>query len=188
VTAGLGIGSDFLSTTVIKALNFHAITCLHVNAGEYRPCAVKVGEGDGAYLPPHDFQVQARMDDFVNRVNRSWDSADPVSLATFVLWQLNHIHPFINGNGRTARASCYFVLCLKFKQLLPGKVTLPELLTRDRDEYVVALKEADKQDPKPLHAMLTRLIAEQISTAEGAESPPATEAVAPGQAAADDSQ
>ena len=53
------------------------------------------------------------MDDFVNTVNRAWEKADELTLGAYVLWRLNHIHPFINGNGRTARAASYFVICLK---------------------------------------------------------------------------
>ncbi|WP_413916694.1 Fic family protein [Candidatus Skiveiella danica] len=83
------------------------------------------------------------MDDFVNTVNRNWESADPVGLAAYVLWRLNHIHPFINGNGRTARAASYFVLCVKAGQWLPGTTILPELLRRERASYVTALQSAD---------------------------------------------
>ena len=53
------------------------------------------------------------MDDFVNLINLYWESGDTVRLSAEVLWRLNFIHPFINGNGRTARAACYFVLCVK---------------------------------------------------------------------------
>ena len=28
-----------ISTAIVTALNYHAISCLHVNAGEYRPVA-----------------------------------------------------------------------------------------------------------------------------------------------------
>src|SRR5436190_15055415 len=38
VIAALALQRTFLSQTIIKALNFHAIACLHTNAGEYRPC------------------------------------------------------------------------------------------------------------------------------------------------------
>ncbi len=31
----------FLSQTILKALNYHAIVCLHEFAGEYRPCQVE---------------------------------------------------------------------------------------------------------------------------------------------------
>jgi Fic family protein len=88
--------------------------------------------------------MPALMDDFVNTVNRNWDQADEVVLATFVLWRLNNIHPFINGNGRTARTASYFVLCLKSGGLLRGDPILPELIRQHRDEYVGALKAADR--------------------------------------------
>jgi Fic family protein len=168
VTASLSIGRPFLSQTVIKAINYHAIACLHTNAGEYRPCPVSVGD----YVPPQHYRVQALMDDFVNMVNRIWESWDPVTLATFALWRLNHIHPFINGNGRTARAACYFVLCVRQGGLLKGDVILPELLRRNRDEYVAGLKAVDASlatgnlDLSPLHAVVARLVAEQIGATE----------------------
>jgi Fic/DOC family len=171
VGASLESGRDFLSTNVIKALNFHAITCLHVNAGEFRPCGVVVGQGADAYHPPQPFQVQARMDDVVDIVNRNWETAGEIGLAAFVLWQLNRVHPFINGNGRTARAASYFVLCLKFKQWLPGKTILPELLSRDRPDYVAALKKADQGDLVPLQELLSKLLNEQIESANGTQSP-----------------
>ena len=46
VTAAINLDKRFLSQTIIKALNFHAIACLHVNAGEYRPCKVHVGRDE----------------------------------------------------------------------------------------------------------------------------------------------
>lgn len=170
VSASLRIQRHFLSTQVIKALNYHAITCLHTNAGEFRPCEVHVGE----YNPPLPYRVKALMDDFVNEVNRNWDSIDPVVLGAYVLWKLNYIHPFINGNGRTARAACYFVICLKAGGELPGKTILPELIRQNRDEYVEALRAADAAyeagapDLSVLHALLTRLLQEQLGTAEPA--------------------
>jgi len=114
------------------------------------------------------------MDDFVNTVNTSLRD-DAVVVAAYVLWRLNYIHPFINGNGRTARAACYFVLCVRAGGWLPGKVILPELLRRDRDEYVAALQEADKSyaagqlDLTSLHALLSKLLGEQLADSELAQ-------------------
>ena len=108
------------------------------------------------------------MDDLVNLVNRFWQESDPVSAASYVLWRLNWIHPFINGNGRTARASAYFVLCLKAGYWLPGSPILPELIRRERQRYVQALKIADNSfaagnlDLAPLHQLLSELLAEQL--------------------------
>lgn len=168
VHAAVAIQRPFLSEHVIKALNFQAITCLHTNAGEYRPCKVVVGNHE----PPAHYRVDALMEDFVNLTNRNWDSTDPVALAAFVLWRLNYIHPFINGNGRTARAASYFVLCVKLGGWLPGKTILPELIRRERPVYVQALQAADQSyangnlDLKELHALLSKLLQEQINGAD----------------------
>ena len=139
VSAALDIGRPFLSQTVIKAINYHTIACLHTNAGEYRPCEVKVGD----FIPPKHFRVNDLMDDFVNGVNRSWEIDSELTLAAFVLWRLNYIHPFVNGNGRTARAACYFVLCLKAGGWLSGTTILPELLRSNRQNYIDALQAVD---------------------------------------------
>jgi fido (protein-threonine AMPylation protein) len=165
VTASLKLERPFLSQELLEALNFHAIACLHTNAGEFRPCEVQVGD----YLPPAHYRVQAQMDDFINMVNRRWEETDPVVLAAFVLWRLNHIHPFVNGNGRTARAACYLVLCIKAGGLLRGEPILPELLKNNRDEYVAALKHADTTskngtlDLSILHGLISRLLDVQLS-------------------------
>lgn len=168
VAASLAMGRPFLSQHIIKALNFQAITCLHISAGEYRPWGVTVGEHE----PPPHYRVPAAMDDFVNVVNRNWETNDAVALATYVLWRLNNIHPFINGNGRTARAACYYVLCLKLGGWPEGTVILPELIKRDRDEYCVALQTAHvafattgEPNLEHLHHIVSRLLKEQLASA-----------------------
>lgn len=172
VTTSISVDRPFISKTVLKALNYHAIACLHTNAGEFRPCEVSVG----AYSPPSAFQVNALMDDFVNFVNRIWQTADPIFLAAYVLWRLNHIHPFINGNGRTARAACYFVICVSNGGLLPGTQILPTLLKKNRPKLVASLQAADSSivgggeiDLSELHGLISELLQEQLSTAKSAD-------------------
>lgn len=175
VGASITLNRPMLSQEVILALNYHAISCLHANAGQLRPCAVYVGQPPAQYTPPDHVRVPALMSLFVDEVNRYWDQSDPVFLAAFVLWRLNWIHPFINGNGRTARVVCYFVLCLKAGNWLGGDVILPELIRANRPEYVAALKAADASreagtlDLSMLHALLSRLIDEQLASDSGSE-------------------
>lgn len=171
--ASLTLGQPMLSIEVIKALNYHAVSCLHANAGEFRGWIVTVGGPveDGGFAPPLHIQVPPMMQMFTNFVNRVWDQWDGVTLAAYVLWRLNFIHPFINGNGRAARAACHFVLCLKAGGWLPGDPILPDLIRQNRDEYVACLKAVDKSfeqnalDLSPLHALLTRLLDEQLKSA-----------------------
>lgn len=164
VGTSLAVARPFLSQQILKSLNFHAIACLHVAAGQFRPCEVTVGD----HRPPPHFLVQALMDDFVNEVNRAWERSDSVVLASYVLWKLNHIHPFINGNGRTARAAAYFVLCVKEGAWLPGRTILPELIRKNRERYVKALMEVDQSAASgalkldPLHVLIQELLGEQL--------------------------
>ncbi len=81
----------FISQTIIKALNYHALACLHANAGEYRPCQVHVNE----FNPPVHYRIPALMDDFTNTVNNNWKTVNLFLLSAYVYWRLNHIHPFI---------------------------------------------------------------------------------------------
>lgn len=166
VSASTQAHKAFLSQTVLKAINYHAICCLHAYAGEYRPCAVVVG----SHSPPDFYRVPTLMDDLVNDVNINWRSVDPVYLATYVLWRVNRIHPFINGNGRTARAACYYVLCLSAGGWLGGEPIIPELLRRERPRYVQALEHAHESakvgtvDLLPLFNLVTELVNEQLSS------------------------
>ena len=159
VLVALKAERPYFSQAIIKALNYHAISCLHTNAGEYRPIEVEVGE----FQPPLHHRVSPLMDDFVNLVNRYWEQSNSIELSAYVLWQLNLIHPFVNGNGRTARAACHFVLCLKSGGWLSSPLFLPELLRQNREEYVAALKEADQawlkgKGPSEIVAPLSLLI------------------------------
>jgi prophage maintenance system killer protein len=166
IEVAIATSRAFLSQHIIKMFNFHAIACLHTNAGEYRPCQVTVG----AHTPPNYWQVAALMEDFTNEVNKHWDTTDLVYLAAFVYWKINYIHPFINGNGRTARVTAFYVLCLKLGGLMQGDPALPALLKRDKDECCAALQAAHVSfnsgalDISHLHTIFTRLISEQVAS------------------------
>ncbi|MEM6902086.1 MAG: Fic family protein [Pseudomonadota bacterium] len=172
VDAAVGFNRPFFSHELLKAFNFHAIACLHTSAGQYRPIEVKVGNGDDAYYPPSFPLVQNHMEELVDRVNLSWHQTEPFELAAYVLWAINFIHPFINGNGRTARAACYYILCVKVGGHLPGKTHLQELLGREyRSEYVAALHAVDSSyrsatlDISPLRNLIEELFEKQLASA-----------------------
>ena len=157
-----------LSQVLIKAINSHAVALLHETAGEYRACEVSVGN----HKPPPFDRVPLLMDHLVNVVNWYWHALEPIPLAAYALWRVNYIHPFVNGNGRTARAICYFILCRKFGALLPGDPILPELLRMEpwRTRCIAALQEADRaasaSEPgglAPLIALIVELLAEQLN-------------------------
>jgi Fic family protein len=110
------------------------------------------------------------MDQCLSLIHENWDIPDhPTLLAAFALWRLNWIHPFIEGNGRTARAACYYLICLRAGNLLPGKKIVPERIRENRAPYYAALKAADRQwenghlDVNELADYLAKLLEEQLS-------------------------
>ena len=156
----------WLSESLIRALNFHAIVALHNEAGQYRSSEVKVRDDNGNVIfePPPHFLAVPLMTELVNEVNWLWGELDSVNLAAYALWRINYLHPFVNGNGRTARAVCYFILCVKAGGRLPGRVALPQLLRETkRQEYVDALKRADQKDLTPLVALVREAMTIQLT-------------------------
>jgi Fic family protein len=101
-------------------------------------------------------------------VNDNWGKSSPVHLAAYVLWKLNWIHPFTDGNGRTARAISYLLLCLRLGYRLPGTNTIPEQIAKDKTPYYKALEAADnawetkKIDLSVLEELLSALLANQL--------------------------
>ncbi len=165
VQTSIGLDRRIVSLSMIEALNFHAIACLHAYAGVQRPCPVVVG----TYTPPAHHRVPALMSILVEDINRYIGTADPIDLGAYVLWRLNWIHPFVNGNGRTARVIAYYIICVALGAWLPGSPTLPDLLRRDRSDYVAALQAADASmltgtlDTSQLHGLLVKLLDEQMA-------------------------
>jgi Fic family protein len=85
------------------------------------------------------------MDRFFSLIHENWTIVEhPTWLAGYALWRLNWIHPFVEGNGRTARAACYYLICVKHGQLLPGRKIVPERIRENRAPYYAALEDADR--------------------------------------------
>jgi Fic family protein len=67
-----------------------------------------------------------------------------IHLASYLMWRINWIHPFFGGNGRTARAAAYLILCANLGFRLPGEKTVPDLIVANREPYYDALRSADE--------------------------------------------
>jgi Fic family protein len=84
---------------------------------------------------------------------------------------LNWIHPFADGNGRTARAVAYVIISAKLDSLLPGAPTIPEQITANKASYYNALEAADERlkagavDVSDLEKMLGAMLATQLLSA-----------------------
>jgi len=96
------------------------------------------------YTPPPAYEVEPLMADLV-----AWLNADTgintVLVSGIAQFQLVHIHPFIDGNGRTARLLAMLVMYrgnYDFKRLF----TISEFYDRDRSAYYAALQRVREHD------------------------------------------
>jgi Fic family protein len=140
IEIGLKKGIESFDKYTLWALNHAAVANISQFGGRYREEPIYVGN----HYPPHFRDVPDLMDRFFSLIHENWDIVNsPTGLAAYALWRLNWIHPFVEGNGRTARAACYYLLCLKHGQLLPGRKIVPERIRDNRAPYYAALREAD---------------------------------------------
>lgn len=83
---------------------------------QYRTVQNKVGEkstGKIVYLPPEPQDVPLHMEDLIAWVNNPDYSVLPVPIKSGIfLYQFVTIHPYMDGNGRTARAVATYILRL----------------------------------------------------------------------------
>lgn len=108
------------------------------------------------------------MQEMCDYVNDNFHEKTPFHLAAYVMWRLNWIHPFSDGNGRTSRIISYIVLCIALKTVLPGSPTIPQQIQEDRTAYFEALEMADEAyrkdtlDVSVMEEMLKAMLAKQL--------------------------
>ncbi len=150
----------------ILALHRAALEGISALAGVWRPAGVEIG--GSKHSPPQAFEVPERIEELCDYVNERWMDKKPLHLAAYVMWRLNWIHPFTDGNGRTSRAVSYLVLCIRLKALLPGKLAIPQQIEQDRTPYYKALEEADvawadgRIDLSAMKQLLGAMLAKQL--------------------------
>ena len=164
IELGLLQGSTALDKYTLWALNHVAIANVSQFGGRFREEPIYVGN----HVPPHFQRVPDLMDRFISFIHENWHILSPTQLAAYGLWRLNWIHPFIEGNGRTARAVCYYLLSVRHGALLPGSKTVPERIRENRGPYVHALQAADlawnngQLDISEMEAYLAQLVEAQL--------------------------
>jgi Fic family protein len=153
----------------ILQLHKAALDGLHPLAGTFRNTSVKI-QGS-LHQPPEAAFVADEVQSMCEYVNDHWTSKSAVHLAAYVLWKMNWIHPFADGNGRTARAVSYVVLSIKLDSILPGTPTIPDQIASDKSPYYKALEAADREwgdekvDVSKLEAVIEGMLARQLLNA-----------------------
>jgi Fic family protein len=86
----------------IDVLNIHALILDRIdpqNAGFYRNCAVRIT--GTIYSPPNPAKVPNLIQDVYSLLNSK--PGEPIETAAMIHLKFVNIHPFVDGNGRTAR-------------------------------------------------------------------------------------
>lgn len=125
------------------------------HSGVFRDRQVFVGkrvfDGTGfkeevEYMPPKTEDVPDLVREFIDWLNseKTWEM-NPVLLAGIAHYEIARIHPFIDGNGRTARLFATLILYLSgfdHRRIF----VLDDFYDRDRQAYYAALKTAQKNN------------------------------------------
>jgi Fic family protein len=104
-------------------------------AGKYRQGRVLI---TGAkHQPAEAYQVPALMEDFIAWIHTESQRLHPAELAAIAHHRLVYIHPFDDGNGRTARLLMNLIL-------MRSGYPIVVILKNDRSKYYRVLDQADR--------------------------------------------
>ncbi len=123
--------------------------------GEYRTGMITVP--GASFTPPRSTEIPRLIQELVDWLDRNPWEYTPVELAARFMHRLLVIHPFHDGNGRTARILMNLIL------LRNGYPTLTNISYRDRRQYLEALGEADLDNPKPLVNLIAMSVEEALT-------------------------
>jgi Fic family protein len=160
--------------TALKELHRTGTIFLLIRPGEYRDCPVHVRDSKGAivYQPPPHADVDRLMKDLFLELGEIWKKGDALDAAAFALWRVNWIHPFKNGNGRTARSFAYCCLCARLGVVLPGAPTVIDQIMTTRADYEAAIRACDaavgnngnRRNLSAMRSYLDRLLQNQMAS------------------------
>ena len=133
--------------------------------GEYRKlqnAVVNSQTGTVIYTPPSATEVPNLMNQLVHWINDE-SEMHPVLKAGLAQFQLVHIHPFVDGNGRTSRllsTLCLYQTGYDFKRLF----TISQFYDRDRRAFYDAIQGVrdNAMDHTDWLAFFTRGLATQM--------------------------
>ncbi len=122
-------------------------------AGSYRKTQVLIA--GAAHTPPEPWLVPQQMDELGQWLVEN-QGQHPVELAAQAHHRLVAIHPFVDGNGRTARLVMNLLL---MRQGYPPTV----ILRANRKQYYRVLAEADAGRPGPLVNFVGRAVERSLT-------------------------
>jgi Fic family protein len=118
-------------------------------SGQYRQGNVMIT--GSSHRPPEAYEVPRLMEELVTWVRKNQKKMHPVELAAHAHHKLVHIHPFTDGNGRTARLFMNLTLMQKGYPLVI-------ILKNDRQKYYRALDKADRGNKSDIEKLTAQAV------------------------------
>jgi Fic family protein len=131
-------------------LKIHEIILKEISdtwAGRYREGNVRVL--GAMFKPAKPYEIRKKMKDLISYINKNPDKLNIIELSAVAHHKLVVIHPFVDGNGRTARL-------INNLLLMQEGYPLMIVLMNDRKKYYSNLKAADKGDLEPFVNFIAR--------------------------------
>jgi excisionase family DNA binding protein len=141
---------DLITEETIKQIHIRLMDRLLHEPGAYRTGAARIGGAH--FLPPKSSEVPEKISELLDGLNRNLYEYTPIELAARFMHKFLVIHPFQDGNGRTARLLMNLIL------MKNGYPVLTNISFRDRKKYLEALREADLGEP----SLLINLVAMSV--------------------------
>lgn len=146
---------DFLTAAQVRQI--HQLVLARIDddsAGQYRNLPVRIA--GSAHHPPEAWEVPSLMTSWEDWLTDEASSRHPIERAALAHHRLVSIHPFLDGNGRTAR--------LVMNLLLLRDGYPPTIIMRvNRRQYYTVLAQADAGREKPLVNFVGRAVERSLT-------------------------
>lgn len=150
------VGSD-LALTTHHVRQIHQLVLTKIddqNAGRYRQTPVRIAGAE--HKPPDAWEVGRLMTEWSDWLADSQKDLDPVTVSALAHHRLVAIHPFVDGNGRTAR----LVMNLILMQLGYPPTVIERV---DRRQYYRVLAQADSGRPTAIVNFVGRAVERSLN-------------------------
>lgn len=138
---------EYISEFVDSPIDFKIIIDLHKimtantdaekYSGEFRNGEVYITDhvdGEVAHIPPDWKEIKMLMGQLCEFINDEKSFIHPIIKASIIHFMIGFIHPFKDGNGRTARALFYWYL-LKKGYSLVRNISISRVILESRSQY-----------------------------------------------------
>jgi len=139
-----------ITVECIKELNKLVMFSMHRNAGKYKTTHNKI-QGNPDFKTAHPSKVPILMENYCEIIQKITNKKDCLEKAGYIHNEIQHTHPFSDGNSRTTRMILNWML-------LKHKIPLLVIKMGCFDEYMGLTKLSKKRDDDKLGRLFNHIL------------------------------